>query len=69
MRYLHLGQAQKSTVAEHRFETGHNINFSSISILDYATEYMDHIMKEAIEIKLHPSNFNRESGCALNWFW
>jgi hypothetical protein len=37
MRYIHLGQPEKSTVAEHRFETGHNFNFSSTSILNKAT--------------------------------
>jgi hypothetical protein len=56
MRCICLGKPKKSTVAEHRFEAGHNIDFSSISILGKAG-YMDHILKEAIEIKLQPSNF------------
>jgi hypothetical protein len=45
MRYIHLGQPEKSTVAEHRFETGCNTDFSSIFILDKATGYMDYVTK------------------------
>jgi len=43
-------------VGEHIFETRHNINFSSISILDKATGYMDRVTMEVIEIRLHPRN-------------
>jgi hypothetical protein len=49
----------KSTVAEHRFETVCNINFSRTSILDKATGHVDCAVKETIEIRLHPTNFNR----------
>jgi hypothetical protein len=55
MRYTHLGQPENSAVAEHRFNTGHNIHFKSISILDKATGYMDCVINEAIEIRLHPT--------------
>jgi hypothetical protein len=41
-------------VAEHRFETGHNIDFSGISVLDKATGFMDQIRKEVIEISFSP---------------
>jgi hypothetical protein len=61
--------SEKSTVAEQRFETGHNVDFSSISILDKATGYKDHVIKEAIEIKLYPNNFNRDGGFTLSWSW
>jgi hypothetical protein len=37
-------------MAEHGINTGHRIDFSSISILDRAAEYMDCLIKEAIEI-------------------
>jgi hypothetical protein len=56
-------------VAKYRFETGHNIDFSNISILDKATGYMAHVMKEAIEIKIHPSNFNSNGGFTLSHSW
>jgi hypothetical protein len=53
MRYICLGQPGKSTVVEHRFETGHNIDFSSIFILDKATGYIYYMIKKATKIKLH----------------
>jgi hypothetical protein len=56
-------------VAEHRFETGHSIDFSSTSILDKATGNTDHVIKEAIEIRLHPINFNRDRSFTLIWLW
>jgi hypothetical protein len=54
-------------VVEHRFQTRQNFDFSSISILDKKTKYMDHMIKEAI--KLHPSSFNRDGDFTLSWFW
>jgi hypothetical protein len=48
--HTHSGQPEKSAVAEHRFDTGYNIGFKSISVLNRATRYMDHVIKEATEI-------------------
>jgi hypothetical protein len=59
---------EKSAMAEHIFETGYNIDLS-ISILGKATGYMDCVIKEAIEIRLHPKNFNRDSGFTLSRSW
>jgi hypothetical protein len=30
---------------------------------------VDHLVKEIIEIQLHPNNFNRDSGFMLSWTW
>jgi hypothetical protein len=69
MRHIRLGQPEESAVAEHRFDSGHNIDFSSLSILNKASGFMDRIIKEAIEIRLHPKNFNRDSGFTLSCAW
>jgi hypothetical protein len=69
MRHIRLGQPEKSAVAEHRFHSGHNIDFSSVSILNKVTGFMDRIIKEAIEIRLHPRNFNTDGGFTLSCAW
>jgi hypothetical protein len=46
----------KYAMAEHRFEMGHNIDFSSTSILDKATVYMDCVIKEAVEVRFNLRN-------------
>jgi hypothetical protein len=66
VRHICVGHPQKSVVAEHRFETGHSIDFSSTSILDKAPGYMDCLIKEAIKIRLHPRNFNGNGGLNLS---
>jgi hypothetical protein len=37
MRHIRLVQPEKSTMAGHKFDIGHNIDFKSIFILDKAT--------------------------------
>ncbi|KDR16514.1 hypothetical protein L798_09949, partial [Zootermopsis nevadensis] len=59
-RHIRLVQPEKSAMAEHKFETGHNIDFVNTTVLEKTTGYMDRKIKEAVEIKLHPNNFNRE---------
>jgi hypothetical protein len=39
----------------------HDIKFNSICRLDRAASYMDHMLKEATEIRLHPNNFFKDS--------
>jgi hypothetical protein len=54
---------------EHRFETGHIIDVSNTAIPDKAPGYMDRLIKEAIEIRLHPRNFDRDRGSNLSRSW
>jgi hypothetical protein len=42
---------------------------NSISVLDRASGYMDHLIKEAIKMKLNYENFNRNSGFTVSWAW
>jgi hypothetical protein len=43
-------------VVEHNIEWSHQINLKDAEVLQYAVGYMDHLIKEAIEIWLHPIN-------------
>jgi flagella basal body P-ring formation protein FlgA len=64
-----LDQPKKSVVAERSINTGHQIDFSNISVLDRASEYMDRLVKEAIQIRLSHKNFNRDNVFTLSQAW
>jgi hypothetical protein len=65
-RYICLEHPDKSTVAEHSIDFGHHIQLHNTSILATKTRYVDHIIRESIEIELHPNNMNREVGFRLS---
>jgi hypothetical protein len=56
-------------MAEHSLTTYHRIDFDGTSKLRTATRYMDRLVREAIEIQLHPDNFNRDDGFNLSHTW
>jgi hypothetical protein len=64
-RYIRLEHPDKSSVAEHTVDLGYRIQFHETSILATKTRYMDRIIREAIEIELHPNNMNRVIGFCL----
>jgi hypothetical protein len=66
-RHVRLNQPQRSTVAEHSLTTYHRIDFDGASKLGTATRYMDRLVREAIEIRLHPDNFSRDDGFNLSY--
>jgi hypothetical protein len=68
-RHVHLNQLEKSAVEEHSITTSHLIDFNSTSILGKATKYVDYLVKEGIEIWLHPNNFNRDDRFNLSHTW
>jgi hypothetical protein len=65
-RYIRLEQQDKSAVGEHGVDLGNCIQFHNTSILATKTQYMDRIVRKAIEIQLHPKNMNTEMGVCLN---
>ena len=68
-RDLKMQYFDNSAVAQHALENNHHIVFDEARLIDRATNYWDRIRREAIEIKLQPSNFNRDSGLHISKSW
>jgi hypothetical protein len=62
--HIRLEHPDKSAVAEHNINQGHRILFHDASILNM--RYMDRIVRDAIEVVLHPFNTNKEDGFRLS---
>ena len=58
-----------ATKISHALENNHHIVFDEARLIDRATNYWDRPRREAIEIKLQPSNFNRDSGLHISKSW
>jgi hypothetical protein len=65
-RQIRLDKPEKSAVAEHSVNTGLQIDFSNITILDRISGYMDRVVKEAIHVRLNKVNFNRDNAFNLS---
>jgi hypothetical protein len=69
IRDTSVGQPEKSAVVDHSFNTGHCIDFSSTIVLDRTSSYMDHLVKDAVGMRLNNLNFNRVCGLMLSSVW
>jgi hypothetical protein len=66
---IYLEHPEKSAKAEHSINLSHRIQLHNTSILANKSRYMDQIIREAIEIELHPNIINREDDSSLSRSW
>jgi hypothetical protein len=65
-QHMRLYQLDKLVVTKHGINEGHHITFKETMVLAKMVGCMDSTVKEAIEIGLHPNNFNRNTRFTLN---
>ena len=64
-----VGAFQTSAVSEHANETGHLPIWKEVKFIDRDPHWYTRRVKEAIHIRLHPNNINRDSGIEISEAW
>ena len=68
-RDIRLARTQTSAVSEHANETGHLPIWKEVKFIDRDPHWYTRRVKEAIHIRLHPNNINRDSGIEIPEAW
>ena len=68
-RDIRLARMQTSAVSEHANETGHLPIWEEVKFIDHDPHWYTRRVKEAIHIRLHPNNINRDSGMEIPEAW
>ena len=64
-----LARRETSAVSEHAHNTGHKPLWNEVKFIDRDPYYYTRRVKEAIHIRLHPNNINRDSGREIPEAW
>ena len=68
-RDIRLAHTQTSAVSEHANDTGYNPLWNEVKFIDRDPHWYTRRVKEAIHIRLHPNNINRDSGIEILEAW
>ena len=68
-RDIRLARTQTSAVSEHAHKIGHYPLWNEVKFIDRDRHGYTRRVKEAIHIRLHPDNINRDSGIEIPEAW
>ena len=68
-RDIRLARTQTSAVSEQANKTGHLPIWKEVKFIDRHPHWYTRRVKEAIHIRLHPNNINRDSGIEIPEAW
>ena len=64
-RDIRLSRTQTSAVSEHANKIVHYSLWDEVTFIDRDPHWYSHRVKEAIHVRLHPNNINRDSGIEI----